>query len=204
MDNYALAPDGVYFSVQGEGHLRGFSMTFVRLAGCSVGCPRCDTDYTKDATHDSDTIAEMAASVMPAGFRDRWVWVTGGEPYDRPMRPLIKAFRRRGLSVAVATSGKHRVIEPVDWCSVSYHGGYPLLQRYGHEIKLIDGLNGLDLDAFIREYPDEETDFFYRYVQPITIEGAEDPASLERCMEFIQRHPNWSLSRQDHLAWRVR
>jgi organic radical activating enzyme len=43
---YGIAPDGIFWSLQGEAHLRGFQMAFVRLAGCSVGCPQCDTDYS--------------------------------------------------------------------------------------------------------------------------------------------------------------
>ncbi len=31
--NYAIAPDGIFWSIQGEGHLQGFQMAFLRLAG---------------------------------------------------------------------------------------------------------------------------------------------------------------------------
>tara|TARA_Y100001963_G_scaffold43478_1_gene60904 strand:+ start:715 stop:1329 length:615 start_codon:yes stop_codon:yes gene_type:complete len=201
---YRLAPEGVFFSVQGEAHLRGFSMAFVRLAGCSVGCPGCDTDYSAHgAALSAQDIAARVSDVFPSNYRDRWVWVTGGEPYDRDLRPLITEFRRLGISIAVATSGKHRAIEAVDWLSVSYHGGYPLAQKYGHEIKLIDGLNGLDPWQFLDEYPDDQTDYWYRYVQPLTVDGAEDADSLKRCMRFVAEHPTWALSRQDHLTWGV-
>ncbi len=198
---YNIAPNGVFWSIQGEAHLRGFQMAFLRLAGCSVGCPRCDTDYSVYSKHNAEELADMVIDVFPEGYRDRWVWITGGEPYDRPMRPLIAEFRKRGLSIAVATSGKHRAIESVDWLSVSYHGGYPLAQKYGHEIKLIDGLNGLDLWKFLEDYPDDQTDFWYRYVQPLSANGVEDRGSLERCLEFVSEHPNWALSRQDHVYW---
>ena len=198
---YSLAPNGVFWSIQGEAHLRGFPMAFLRLAGCSVGCPRCDTDYTVAEKYHAEDLVEMVVDVFPERYRDRWVWITGGEPYDRPMRPLIVELRKKGISIAVATSGKHRAIESVDWLSVSYHGGYPLAQKYGHEIKLIDGLNGLDPWEYLEEYPDDQTDFWYRYVQPITVDGVEDRDSLRRCIEFVQDNPNWALSRQDHVHW---
>lgn len=53
----------------------------------------------------------------------------------------------------------------------------------------------------------------YRYVQPMSIKVAdvtqfapgtkhvEDPASLERCLRFLEKHPRWALSRQDHHVW---
>lgn len=202
---YRLARDGIFFSVQGEAHLRGFNMAFVRLAGCSVACPRCDTDYAAHGDSlSAREIAERVCGVFPSNYRDRWAWITGGEPYDRNLRPLITEFRRQGISIAVATSGKHRAIEAVDWLSVSYHGGYPLAQKYGHELKLIDGLNGLDLWKFLEDYPDDQTDFWYRYVQPLSVDGVEDAVSLARCLEFVRNHPNWALSRQDHVYWGLR
>ena len=147
-----------------------------------------------------DGIVARVREVTPAS-RDQWVWITGGEPADRNLLPLLTGLKRAGFSTAIATSGKHRVIPPCDWLSVSYHGGYPLLQKYGNEIKLVDGLNGMDFDDFLSQYPDEHTDFLYRYVQPLWRDGAEDVASLRRCLEWLRSHPNWSLSRQDHKHW---
>ena len=74
-------------------------------------------------------------------------------------------------------------------------------KKYGNEIKLVDGLNGMDFDYFLSQYPDEHTDFLYRYVQPLWRDGAEDASSLRRCLEWLRSHPNWSLSRQDHKHW---
>ena len=197
---YGIAPDGIFWSLQGEAHLRGFQMAFVRLAGCSVGCPQCDTDYSLHERLTVDGIVARVREVTPAS-RDQWVWITGGEPADRNLLPLLTGLKRAGFSTAIATSGKHRVIPPCDWLSVSYHGGYPLLQKYGNEIKLVDGLNGMDFDDFLSQYPDEHTDFLYRYVQPLWRDGAEDAGSLRRCLEWLRSHPNWSLSRQDHKYW---
>jgi organic radical activating enzyme len=200
---YALAPQGVYWSHQGEGHLRGFGMVFIRLAGCSVGCSQCDTDYTVKQKEKARTIAWLANNVTSPKVKDRWAWITGGEPGDFSLTPLINELRAERFSVAVATSGHKRLIPPVEWLSVSPHSVTAFRQTYGNEIKLVDGLNGLDLEEFIRAYPDDTTDFFYRYVQPMSTNGVEDPASLERCKRFLLHHPNWALSRQDHNIWSV-
>lgn len=210
--NYALAPNGIYWSIQGEGHLRGQQMAFVRLAGCSVGCPQCDTDYSVELKLSAEEIAKGVDEVMPDGLRERWVWITGGEPYDRDLRELLKCFRGHGFSIAVATSGVHRVIEPVDWLSVSPHGG-ELIQRFGSEIKLVDMLNGMDLAEWVSSNPDDTTDYFIRYVQPLSEKVSdfpmpwgtfrEDDKSHHMCREFLKGHPNWSLSRQDHHNWEI-
>jgi organic radical activating enzyme len=201
---YPLGPDGVYWSHQGEGHLRGFGMAFIRLAGCSVGCAQCDTNYAVSARLQAEAIAESADLATPRSVKDRWAWITGGEPTDHNLKPLIAALRHFRFSIAVATAGHKRLIEPVEWLSVSPHDPEQTVQMYGNEIKLVDGLHGLSLDGWIARHPDSATDFFYRYVQPMSVNGVEDRESLWRCKLFLDRHPNWALSRQDHLVWGVR
>lgn len=204
---YPIAPNGIFWSLQGEGHLRGFQMGFVRLAGCSVGCPGCDTDYSVHEKLTAEQIGERCTGAFRAD-RDQWVWLTGGEPTDHDLNPLLREFGRRGYRVAIATSGVRPVIRPYDWLSVSPHSVDPAKfgQRYGQEVKLIDGLNGLDIDEWARRW-DDASDFFYRYVQPVSVRvgGAwqPEPASLERCLRFLRKHPRWALSMQDHHTWGV-
>lgn len=206
-NRYPLSPSPIFWTIQGEGHLRGFQMAFVRLAGCSVGCENCDTDYSVAERASAEEIAGRVAAIMPAGDRDHWVWVTGGEPTDHELRHLLAALKGRGYSTAVATSGVRRVIPPVDWLSVSPHGVDParFQQRYGNELKLVDGLGGLDPRAWLEAFPDSETDFMYRYVQPAwdLATDREDPASMARCLAFLRDNPRWALSRQDHKSWGV-
>lgn len=229
---YPLAPNGVFWSAQGEAHLRGFQMAFVRLAGCSVGCDGCDTDYSVAERDTAGQIAARVDEITPANCRDRWVWITGGEPTDHDLRPLLGALRDRRFSTAVATSGHARMIPPVDWLSVSPHDPAKWVQTYGNEVKIVPGLHGLDIDDWRRAFPDDVTDFMYRYVQPLSkpepapfcrdcllVANApgpcagcgsplvrrhrEDQRSLVRCLEFLKGEPNWSLSRQDHHHWGV-
>ncbi len=216
---YPIAPNGVFWSIQGEGHLRGFQMGFVRLAGCSVGCPQCDTNYS---VAEKLTLHELEARCVRTfkQSRDGWVWITGGEPSDHDLRPLLASMKALGYSTAVATSGSKRLIPPVDWLSVSPHSADPakFQQRYGNEVKLVEGLNGLDINEWVNEWDRPGMiDFMYRYVQPRSVpvpysettgtgrvvRYEEDPASLERCMTFLRDHPTWALSRQDHHTWGV-
>jgi 7-carboxy-7-deazaguanine synthase len=205
MTRYPLSPNPIFWTIQGEGHLRGFQMAFIRLAGCSVGCAQCDTDYRVDSRAEADEIVERVAAVIPSEDRDNWVWITGGEPTDHELRPLLRRLKANGYSTAVVTSGVRRLIEPVDWLSVSPHSADSdkFQQRYGDEIKIVDGLNGLDLDEWLVKNPDSGNDFLYRYVQPLWKSGAECPESMTRCLDFLKRHPRWALSRQDHKLWGV-
>lgn len=203
-ESVKVAPNGVFFSLQGEGHLRGFQMSFLRLAGCSVGCPGCDTNYSVAERLSTPEILGRLRAVRPEGDRDQWVWITGGEPTDHDLLPLLRALKSEGYSTAVATSGVRRLIPPVDWISLSPHSHRPgeFHQRYASELKLVDGLNGLDLESWEAEWG-TRVDAYYRYVQPLTVAGKEDPESLARCLAFLRKRPKWALSRQDHVAWGV-
>ncbi|CAN5590581.1 7-carboxy-7-deazaguanine synthase QueE [soil metagenome] len=200
---YPLASNPIFWTIQGEGHLRGQQMCFVRLAGCSVGCPGCDTDYRKQEMATPEEIAARADAITPANARERWVWLTGGEPTDHKLAELIAALRARRFSIALATSGHRDVAAEVDWLSVSPHDPTKWMQLAGSEVKIVPGLNGFGIEDFRRARPDERTQFTYRYVQPLSIGKQEDAESLRTCLEFLRANPSWRLSRQDHHYWNV-
>lgn len=201
MKIYPVSSNHVFWTIQGEAHLRGFQCAFLRLGGCSVGCPGCDTDYRVVGHRTVRDLVDDVRSVVPAGSLAPWVWITGGEPADHDLRPLIDALHAAQFSVAVASSGHKRVIPPVDWLSISPHDPRKVLQLYGNEVKLVEGLNGLDLSTLDA---DMFSGFMYRYVQPLSVNGVEIRESLDRCIAWLKKNPNWSLSRQDHLYWGVK
>jgi 7-carboxy-7-deazaguanine synthase len=195
---YSLAPDGVFWTIQGEGALLGEPMVFVRLAGCSVGCGGCDTNYTLAREIDLDALIAEILVVAPAGWPWAWVWITGGEPTDQDLSPLLSALRARGYRVALATSGVRALplewIEHLNWISVSPHGG-TWEQRHGHEVKLVPGLGGLTWASLTLL---ECGSFPYRFIQPMP-----GRAETERAVAFVKQHPGWRLSPQAHKGWRI-
>lgn len=102
---YPLARQGVFRTIQGEGVMIGTPMVFVRLAGCNVGCPECDTDYRVHERVDADELTRRVAAV--AG-NTSWVWVTGGEPTVHDLPPLLSRLHRYGFTAPSRRRGPGR------------------------------------------------------------------------------------------------
>lgn len=79
----------VWRTIQGEGPFAGLPCVFVRLAGCNLQCPTCDTDYTSSrGVCDSKSIRELVDRLMPNGL----VVITGGEPFRQDMVTLVRTL----------------------------------------------------------------------------------------------------------------
>lgn len=195
---YRLSPNPIFWTIQGEGQLLGTPMCFVRLAGCSVGCVGCDTNYAP--THEM-TLAEILAEikrVVPSTWPVPWMWITGGEPTDQDVHPLIDMLVTLKYRVALATSG----IRPLhidtskllQWLSVSPHNS-KFSQWHGHEVKLVPGLGNLTWENL----PIIECGSFpWKYIQPL-------PGKVEtdKAIEWVKQHPGWQLTIQAHKQWRI-
>ncbi|MEN6605870.1 MAG: 7-carboxy-7-deazaguanine synthase QueE [Bryobacteraceae bacterium] len=98
-----------FFAPQGEGLYTGTPMAFIRLVGCSVGhsvCHACDTDFDRLMPTMGGglfTAVELAAWALHAGYKH--ACLTGGEPLDRDLRPLLLELGSAGVLAHIETSG---------------------------------------------------------------------------------------------------
>lgn len=202
----------IFFSLQGEGHFVGYPMVFVRLAGCSVqDCHiRAECDEAPWKMRERLTIAEILERVkalQPLGV----VCITGGEPTDHDVLPLICALRDEGQRVHIETSGVRSVAGyPLEWITVSPKvlGGRGLKQQTGHTFKLVvrpewSARQAWDIILGVSAC----TQFFHYYLQPTTVEGA--PVNLELVTKMLLNQDGcshngqgrWALSMQSHRTW---
>lgn len=195
MKKLPLAPGGIFWTIQGEGLMSGQPMVFIRLAGCSVGCPECDTDYSVGARATVSEIADRVAALTPQGGHVRWVWITGGEPLDHDLRPLVEELRYRQFMVALATTGAKPLTFHPDFISLSPHSPRHDLIRSANEIKVVPGLNSFQPEDYLKHGPRGEV----KYVQPL--DG--DPNSLQQCIDWVLKNPEWRLTEQAHKRWRL-
>lgn len=198
---YQLAPNPIFLTVQGEGELMGEPMVFLRLAGCSVGCQGCDTNYNEHRTASAkDIVREIASLSNPRN----WVWITGGEPADQELDELVTELRRGKFYIALATSGHKqlpRSYEPyaVDFLSVSPHNPQRWCHFHGNELKLVPGLNGYRLESFAKIIDSGAHWFGKRYVSPCI----GKPETVEECVEWVMKRPGWLMTCQAHKQWRI-
>lgn len=88
-DGQTLDLHSVFLTIQGEGPFSGRRAVFIRLAGCNLQCPGCDTEYTKFRRPAS--IHDIAAGVHQlAGEVPAIVVITGGEPLRQPIGRLVR------------------------------------------------------------------------------------------------------------------
>jgi 7-carboxy-7-deazaguanine synthase len=226
---YAL--NDLYRCIQGEGAMTGTPMMLIRLQGCGVGCPWCDTKETwsldpsletklprviEDVPFEMSPILGTNARWASFGASDiakaarlfrgdagiEWALITGGEPADQDLAPLVDALHESGFQVAVETSGTAAGYQgaDIDWLTVSpkfdMPGGKQILGQAimdADEIKMVVGVQG-DIDTLLRMidlYPlgcDAVVS-----VQPVS----ESVKARNLCVQASFRH-GWRVSVQTH------
>jgi len=92
-----------WHTLQGEGPSAGRPAVFVRLAGCNLQCPACDTDYTigRERVSYKEAIARIGLIHEPPYL----VVITGGEPFRQNLDPLVTQLIEKGYEVHIETNG---------------------------------------------------------------------------------------------------
>jgi organic radical activating enzyme len=153
-----LKINNIFWSLQGEGLRSGTPAIFVRLSGCSLQCPYCDSRdaWSTGRKMSVAGIAEAVAELKDSAPQSRLV-ITGGEPLQQDLGELLDHFREKKYFVAVETNGLHFQDLPFDWWTVSpkdvaAYRVHPQLWARVAEIKLLvtTALN-LDVLAAMRQ-----------------------------------------------------
>lgn len=83
----------IFYTLQGEGRHTGRAAIFIRMSGCNMRCPFCDTDFQ---SYREMSAEDIVAAIQPwklCGF----VVLTGGEPTLQVDAPLVQALKAEGF-----------------------------------------------------------------------------------------------------------
>lgn len=185
-------------TIQGEGFWTGALVDFVRLAGCPVGCPWCDTGYADGGKGLPNS--KVSFQAILTGIQCNRVVISGGEPMIHPRLPLlVDTLLSRQKHVSIETSGAFwQPVSPLAWVTLSPKAHispkYPVHEvvwNRANEIKLVID-DGSELDF----YGDKITKFSgYVYLQP---QWENKEKAVNVILKILQKYPHWKMSMQTH------
>ena len=188
----------IFNSLQGEGYHSGTAAVFVRLSGCNLCCPFCDTQHESRVEMDEAAIVE-AVRRYPA----RLVVVTGGEPSLQLTASLVDALHKVQKYVAVETNGTCALPHNVDWVTLSPKDAW-LGAEAAVVLTEVDELKVVyDGEHEPRGYEDVKAG--HRFLQPMdTGDEVRNARIVAATVEYIRQHPQWRLSLQIHKILNIR
>ncbi|MBL0912028.1 MAG: 7-carboxy-7-deazaguanine synthase QueE [Bacteroidia bacterium] len=184
-----------FYTIQGEGFNTGKPCYFVRLGGCDVGCFWCDVKESWDAdAHPQYTVDQITAWAVQA--KAPYVVITGGEPLMYNLDILTASLQEAGIQTFIETSGAHPLSGHWDWICFSpkkFKAPHESIYAAADELKIIV-YNKSDL-AWAEEHAALVNSGCRLYLQPEWSRSAE---MLPLIIDYVKRHPRWTLSLQTH------
>lgn len=97
----------MFYTIQGEGPYAGHRAIFVRLAGCNLRCPGCDTEYTQGRKVNTIELMVQAVDYLAEtqGAEGCLVVITGGEPLRQPVGKFVRKLLFHGYKVQIESNG---------------------------------------------------------------------------------------------------
>ncbi|MCP9850460.1 7-carboxy-7-deazaguanine synthase QueE [Cyanobium sp. Morenito 9A2] len=206
-----------FHSLQGEGLHTGRSAFFIRLGGCKVGCPWCDTKHSwPEAVHPRRRLEALAAEASEAGRAGAgFVVITGGEPLHHDLTDLCEALGAAALPLHLETSGVDPLRGRFDWISLSPKVHQPpteALLATCDELKVV--IHGPEDLAFAeamaaaaraaRSSGTDETGAGATGPHLLLQPGWDSPEGESLAIAHVRHHPAWRLSLQSHKWLGVR
>ena len=184
-----------FYTVQGEGVNTGKAAWFIRLGGCDVRCPWCDSRNSWDAA--SFPLTDIEDIVSPiTGSPAVNVVITGGEPLMHDLGPLCGRLKEKGYNIFLETSGTHPLSGVFDWICVSPKKHRPPLQEVlekADELKAVAGCPGdIAWAEDIRKHVRRQC------VLLLQSEWGQRQSATPIIIEYVKEHPEWRISLQTH------
>jgi len=178
-------------SIQGEGINAGALVSFIRLGGCNLNCPWCDTPQRGV----SDSVHKMTGTIVEAVNQGIAV-ITGGEPTLHDLTDLTRSLKMRSKYVAIETNGTNP-IEPfwqIDWVAVSPKPPLYHCLPMPDEVKFVVS-DDFDVEEALSQLPVSPTELLGRLYLQIESQREE---SIQKALEIQRKYPLFKIGAQLH------
>lgn len=186
----------IFYSLQGEGYFTGTPAVFLRMSGCNLKCPFCDTAH-EDYTEMSPVQIAEALRTYPA----RHVVITGGEPSLQLDQMLVDLLHDEGWFIQIETNGTNQLPEEIDWVTCSPKprptGEITVRLRHIDELKVV--YEGQDVESIANSIP-----AMHYFLQPCSSQCYPGGSNTADTVAYILAHPHWRLSLQTHKLIDIR
>ena len=210
----------MFETIQGEGSYTGLPSIFIRMQGCPVGCPWCDTKHTWTIHPDREGTLEQVLSKNQESeqwfasssedilslfehqkYQAKHVVITGGEPCMFDLTELTSQLIEQNYTVQIETSGTFEVkVHEGTWVTLSpkvnMPGKLPVLQQAidrADEFKHPIAMQKHieELEAILDKRTNKQRGLIY--LQPISQQKRATELAVSTCIK-----KNWRLSLQTH------
>lgn len=181
----------IFYSIQAEGYNAGKPAVFIRLSGCNLKCPWCDTKYHNKGKEYTKEELEKEVEKLTQGNKEIMIVFTGGEPtlQLKNDEELLKGYYR-----TIETNGLLPVPNWINWVTCSPKTDIQFTD-IPNEIKVVYEEKRKEYFIKLLRYPT------LLFMQPLEEDGIMNP---EKAIEFIKRYPKYRLSLQYHKLIGVR
>ena len=202
-----------FHSLQGEGFHCGKSAFFIRLAGCEVGCPWCDTKHSWDSKKypllSIDTLISEIKEVRLKGAA--FIVLTGGEPLQHNLDDFCNIIKEKtysekdnSIKIHIETSGVNDFSGFYDWITLSPKRHKPpkdyFLEKCNEIKVIINDTKDIQFAKYIEDKILEinkqkrENKEKKLFVQP----AWNNNRGYKLAINFAKLNPEWALSLQTH------
>jgi len=181
----------IFYSLEGEGFFSGVAAIFIRLAGCTMGCPWCDTKYAQKTNY--NLTAEQILKKI-AVYPCKTVVLTGGEPTEQNLTALLKLLKQNKYQIHLETNGANLIDTKLfDFCTVSpkAYVNAKMLKKADAVKYITDTKTTLAEIESLEEKTSKKTLF---YLQPKN----NSKENIKQCLKLIKQKSNLRLSVQLH------
>ncbi len=186
----------IFYSLQGEGYWAGTPAVFVRLSGCNLRCPFCDTAHEHGVLMTEEEIVRQVQQ-YPAYH----VVITGGEPSLVLTDTLVARLHDIDRYVAVETNGTRPLPRSVDWITLSPKDAFT--DRADVVLKRCDELKVVFDGRPPKSY--DRLHVRHLFLQPCDTGNPEETRRITAAaVDYCKAHPEWRLSLQTHKLIDIR